>query len=47
MDWQRVRACPAGLLLPVLALLTPALRLPLAGLDRAAEARVTARIGSA
>ena len=41
-DWQRVRARPARLLIPVRALLTPALRLPLAGLDRAAQARVAA-----
>ena len=47
LDWQRVRARPARLLMPLLAVLTPALRLPLAGLNRAAEARVTARIGSA
>ena len=40
MDWQRVRARPARLLMPVLTFLTPILRLPLAGLDRAAEARV-------
>ena len=44
LDWQRVRARPARLLMPVLALLTPVLRLPLAGLDRAAEARVAARL---
>ena len=44
LDWQRVRARPARLLMPVLALLTPVLRLPLAGLDRAAEGRVTVRL---
>ena len=43
-DWQRVRARPARLLIPVRALLTPALRWLLAGLDRATEARVTARL---
>ena len=43
-DWQRVRARPARLLLPLLAVLTPVLRLPLAGLDRAAKARVAARL---
>ena len=40
LDWQRVRARPARLLMPMLTFLTPALRLPLAGLDRATEARV-------
>ena len=43
-DWQRVRARPARLLIPVRALLTPALRLPLAGLNQAAETRVAARL---
>ena len=47
LDWQRVRAHAAWLLMPALTVLTPALRLLLAGLNRAAEARVTARIGSA
>jgi len=47
LDWQRVRARPARVLVPVLAFLTPVLRLALAGLDRATEARVAARIGSA
>lgn len=47
LNWQRVRACPARLLIPLLAFLTTVLRLPPAGLDRATEARVTARIGSA
>ena len=44
LDWQRVRARPARLLVPVLALLIPVLHWPLAGLDRVAEARVTARL---
>ena len=42
LDWQRVRARPARLLMPVLALLTPALRLPLAGLDRVVQEQVAA-----
>ena len=44
LDWQRVRARPARLLMPVLTFLTPALRWPLAGLNQAAEARVAARL---
>ena len=44
LDWQRVRTRPARLLVPILALLTPALRLALAGLNRVAEARVAARL---
>ena len=44
LDWQQVRTRPARLLMPVLALLTPTLRLSLAGLDRAAEVRVGARL---
>ena len=44
LDWQRVRACPARLLVPVLALLTPALRLPLAGLDQVVQEQVAARL---
>ena len=44
LDWQRVRARPARLLMPVLALLTPALRLPLAGLDQVVQEQVAARL---
>ena len=44
LNWQRVRTRPARLLMPVLTLLTPVLRLPFAGLDRATEARVAARL---
>ena len=44
LDWQRVCARPARLLMPVLALLIPVLHWPLAGLDRVAEARVRARL---
>ena len=44
LDWQRVCARPARLLMPALTFLTPVLRLPLAGLNRAAEGRVAARL---